>query len=173
VLLFFFSVPLLPTWLTNQFASSSVIFFFLVTYFYFLFKEKINADFDEKIIQTQWKNYRKAHIERYTQREMQSAQRQHELHQKQEQLQRQAKLVHDELDRLVDGAKSRLTDYEVELEHEVKRLSEKFKKDNESGVGEKCVDVRAELSRCFNTLDSGECQIFARKLEKCVTESLA
>lgn len=80
-------------------------------------------------------------------------------------------MVHDDLDRLVDGAKSKLADVEVALEYDMKRLSEKFK-DSQVGVGETCVDVRAELSRCYNTLDSGECQVFAKKLEKCVTEAL-
>mmetsp|Transcript_936 Transcript_936/g.1474 ORF Transcript_936/g.1474 Transcript_936/m.1474 type:complete len:161 (+) Transcript_936:45-527(+) len=133
---------------------------------------KINTDFEEKIIQTQWNSYRKGHIERYQQREVQNAQRQHELQQKQQQLNQQAKLVHDELDRMVDGAKSKLSDIEVALEYDMKRLSEKFQ-DSEVSGGAKCVDVRAELSRCYNTLDSGECQVFAKKLEKCVTEALA
>jgi len=133
---------------------------------------KINADFEEKIIQSQWNSYRKAHIERYQQRDVQYAQRQHEIQQKRHQLQQQAKLVHDELDRLVDGAKSKLADVEVALEYDMKRLSERFK-ETEAGGGEQCVDVRAELSRCYNTLDSGECQVFAKKLEKCVTEALA
>ena len=133
---------------------------------------KINSDFDEKIIQTQWNSYRKQHIERYQHREVQNAQRQQELQQKQQQLQQRAKLVHDELDRLVDTAKSKLADQEVALQYDTKRLSERFK-DSEISGGEKCVDVRAELSRCYNTLDSGECQVFAKKLEKCVTEALA
>mmetsp|Transcript_37359 Transcript_37359/g.55051 ORF Transcript_37359/g.55051 Transcript_37359/m.55051 type:complete len:161 (+) Transcript_37359:90-572(+) len=133
---------------------------------------KINTDFEEKIIQTQWNSYRKGHIERYQQREVQNAQRQHELQQKQQQLNQQAKLVHDELDGMVDGAKSKLSDIEVALEYDMKRLSEKFQ-DSEVSGGAKCVDVRAELSRCYNTLDSGECQVFAKKLEKCVTEALA
>ena len=136
------------------------------------YKGKINSDFEEKIIQAQWNTYRKAHIERYQQREVQNAQRQHELQQKQQQLQQQAKVVHDELDRLVDGAQSKIADATVALEYDVKRLSEKFQESEVSG-GEKCVDVRAELSRCYNTLDSGECQVFAKKLEKCVTEALA
>eukprot|EP00984_Skeletonema_dohrnii_P012103 scaffold4868_cov148-Skeletonema_dohrnii-CCMP3373.AAC.1 len=119
---------------------------------------KINTDFEEKIIQTQWNSYRKGHIERYQQREVQNAQRQHELQQKQQQLNQQAKLVHDELDRMVDGAKSKLSDIEVALEYDMKRLSEKFQ-DSEVSGGAKCVDVRAELSRCYNTLDSGECQV--------------
>eukprot|EP00573_Skeletonema_grethae_P012920 CAMPEP_0201697586 /NCGR_PEP_ID=MMETSP0578-20130828/11402_1 /ASSEMBLY_ACC=CAM_ASM_000663 /TAXON_ID=267565 /ORGANISM="Skeletonema grethea, Strain CCMP 1804" /LENGTH=160 /DNA_ID=CAMNT_0048183787 /DNA_START=64 /DNA_END=546 /DNA_ORIENTATION=+ len=133
---------------------------------------KINSDFEEKIIQVQWNNYRKAHVERYQQREVQNAQRQHELQQKQQQLQQQAKVVHDELDRLVDGAQSKIADATVALEYDVKRLSEKFQENEVSG-GEKCVDVRAELSRCYNTLSSGECQVFAKKLEKCVTEALS
>jgi len=73
---------------------------------------------------------------------------------------------------MVDGAKSKLSDVEVALEYDMKRLSEKFQ-DSEVSGGAKCVDVRAELSRCYNTLDSGECQVFAKKLEKCVTEALA
>jgi len=73
----------------------------------------------------------------------------------------------------VDGAKSKLADVEVALEYDMKRLSEKFKNSEAGSGGEKCVDVRAELSRCYNTLDSGECQVFAKKLEKCVTEALA
>ncbi|KAL7455602.1 hypothetical protein ACHAWC_007142 [Mediolabrus comicus] len=132
---------------------------------------KINSDFEEKIIQTQWNAYRKGHIERYQQREMQSAQRQHEVQQKQEQLKQQAKVVHDQLDQMIEGAKSKLADMEVALDHDVKRLSAKFN-DSEISGGEKCVDVRAELSRCYNTLNSGECQVFAKKLEKCVTEAL-
>ena len=91
---------------------------------------------------------------------------------KQQQLKQQAKVVHDQLDQMIDGAKSKLADMEVALEHDVKRLSVKFN-DSEIGGGEKCVDVRAELSRCYNTLDSEECQVFAKKLEKCVTEALA
>lgn len=140
--------------------------------YYSIHLGKINSDFEEKIIQTQWNAYRKGHIERYQQREMQSAQRQHEVQQKQEQLKQQAKVVHDQLDQMIDGAKSKLADMEVALEHDVKRLSVKFN-DSEISGGEKCVDVRAELSRCYNTLDSGECQVFAKKLEKCVTEALA
>lgn len=111
-------------------------------------------------------------MERYQHREVQNAQRQQELQQKQQQLQQKAKLVHDELDRLVDAAKSKLADQEVALQYDTKRLSERFK-DSEISGGEKCVDVRAELSRCYNTLGSGECQVFAKKLEKCVTEALA
>ena len=45
---------------------------------------------------------------------------------------------------------------------------------NEKSPEVQCLYVRAELSHCYNTLnDSGECQIFAQRLDKCVTEALA
>ena len=45
---------------------------------------------------------------------------------------------------------------------------------NEKSPEGQCLDVRAELSHCYNTLkDSEECQIFALRLDKCVTEALA
>ena len=86
----------------------------------------------------------------------------------------QAKKVHDELDSMVDSARSKLVDLEVEVGHDVDRLSKKFEgKISDKTPEGQCLDVRAELTHCYNTLkDSGECQIFAQKLDKCVTKAL-
>lgn len=94
-----------------------------------------------------------------------------------EALQSQARQVHSKLDDAIDIAKSKLVDLEVEVGHDVNRLGEKFEgslSSSDTASERRCLDVRAELSQCYNTLkDSGECQIFAQKLEKCVTEALA
>ncbi|KAL7536146.1 hypothetical protein ACHAXR_006943, partial [Thalassiosira sp. AJA248-18] len=138
---------------------------------------KINQDFDSHIIQTEWNKYRTLHLQRHQQRETSSSLRQEEVKQQLESLQSQAKQVHEQLDEMVDAAKSKLVDLEVEVEHDVNRLGKRFEGSflsSNTPEGKQCVDVRAELSHCYNTLkDSGECQIFAQKLEKCVTEALA
>ena len=90
-------------------------------------------------------------------------------------LQSQAKAVHAKLDEAVDAAKSKLVDLEVDVGRHVNRVGHKFEKGTATEKSEgKCLDVRAELSHCYNTLrDGGECRIFAQKLDKCVTEALA
>ena len=86
------------------------------------------------------------------------------------------KQVHNQLDGIVNDAKSKLVDLEIEIDHDVKRLGKKFEGSlSDAKITEgKRLDVRAELLHCYHTLkDSGECQIFAQKLDKCVTEALA
>ena len=77
---------------------------------------------------------------------------------------------------MIDVAKGKLVDLEVEVNYDVNRLNKKFEGSlvNEKSPEGQCLDVRAELSHCYNTLkDSGECQIFAQRLDKFVTEALA
>mmetsp|Transcript_20739 Transcript_20739/g.45007 ORF Transcript_20739/g.45007 Transcript_20739/m.45007 type:complete len:174 (+) Transcript_20739:63-584(+) len=138
---------------------------------------KINQDFDSHILQTEWSKYRTLHLQRHEQRENSYSIREEETQQKIEAFTVQAKQVHNQLDEMVDAAKSKLVDLEVEIEHDVNRLGKKFEGSlsntamTTEGI---CLDVRAELSHCYHTLkDSGECQIFAQKLDKCVTEALA
>lgn len=98
------------------------------------------------------------------------------MKQKMDALQSQAKHVHEKLDEMVDSAKSQLVDLEVEVGHDLDRLGKKFEGSVSATPEGKCVDVRADLAHCFNTLgreESGECQIFVKKLDKCVTEALA
>mmetsp|Transcript_248 Transcript_248/g.363 ORF Transcript_248/g.363 Transcript_248/m.363 type:complete len:175 (-) Transcript_248:481-1005(-) len=139
---------------------------------------KINADFDSHIIQTEWDKYRTLHLQRHQKRETSSSLRHAELQEQTSALRSQAKAVHDKLDEMVDAAQSKLVDLEVEVGYDVNRLSTKFEGRGSSGSKEgkkgECLDVRAELTHCYNTLkDGGECMVFARKLDKCVTEALA
>jgi len=138
---------------------------------------KINQDFESHIIQTEWNTYRKLFLQRHTQREATSQIHREEIQQKMNALQSQAKQVHDRLDQMVDAAKSQLVDLEVEVGHDVDRLGKRFEGGLSSSSSKRegsCLDVRVELSHCYKSLkDSGECQIFAQKLEKCVTEALA
>ncbi len=90
-----------------------------------------------------------------------------------EQLQQQAKTVHDNLDERMNDAKSKIATLQVEMNHDLNRLAKKF----EGGTSKServCLDDRVKLSQCFNTLkDSRECEVFAKKLEKCVTSAMA
>lgn len=96
-----------------------------------------------------------------------------EINAKMEQLQQQAKVVHDQLDERMNDAKSKIAQLEVEVSYDVDRLIKKF----EGGTSKServCIDDRVKLSQCYNALkDSGECEVFARKLEKCVTGAMA
>ena len=97
-----------------------------------------------------------------------------------ETFQKQAGEVHQKLDEMVEATKSTLTDLEVEIGHDVNNLTRKFEgslkgsgNDGGSSSEGKCLNVRAELVECYNTLgNTGECQIFVQKLDKCVTEAL-
>ncbi|EJK73027.1 hypothetical protein THAOC_05377 [Thalassiosira oceanica] len=127
---------------------------------------KINSEFDAKILNEEWDK-------RHQQRETNEAIREAEVKQQMEALDVKAKAVHGRLDEMTDKIKSQLADLEVELEHDVDRLSAKFEGNVSRGAAS-CIDARAELNSCYTTLkDSAECQIFAKKLEKCVTEALA
>lgn len=90
-----------------------------------------------------------------------------------EQLQQQAKAVHDNLDERMNDAKSKIATLQVEVNHDVNRLAKKF--EGGSSKSERvCLDDRVKLSQCYNTLnDSAECEVFAKKLEKCVTAAMA
>ena len=87
----------------------------------------------------------------------------------------QAEEMHAKLDEMVSAAESQVIDLELEVGHDAERVRKKF----EGGLAGPptkgvCLDVRAELSQCYNSLkDTRKCQIFANKLEKCVTEALA
>ncbi len=48
------------------------------------------------------------------------------MQQKIEELEKQAKMVHEQLDEAIDGIKSKIVDLQVEVDYDVKRLSEKF-----------------------------------------------
>ena len=137
-------------------------------------KAKINEDFDSHILQTEWHNYRTAHLQRYHQRQSISLQREAETQQKMEAFQQQAKEVHNQLDGMIDAAKSKLVDLEVEMGYDVYRLMNKYQGSISDNTSDKqCLDVRAELAQCYNTLkDNGECQVFAQRLDKCVTQAL-
>lgn len=138
-------------------------------------QEKINADFESHILQSEWDKYRTLHLQRHHRREESSSVRQAEAQQKLEELRSQAGRVHSKLDEMVDSAKSRLVDLEVEVGHDLDRLGKKFQGSLSDAAPEgNCLDVRADLAHCYNTLrDSGECEIFSQKLEKCVTKVLA
>mmetsp|Transcript_15030 Transcript_15030/g.31532 ORF Transcript_15030/g.31532 Transcript_15030/m.31532 type:complete len:167 (-) Transcript_15030:407-907(-) len=134
---------------------------------------QINNDFESHILNTEWNKYRSLFLQRHQERATSESLRQAEMQQKIEELGRQAKLVNDKLDETIDAIKSKMVDLQVEVDYDVKRLSDKFEGDVPPSEG-KCLDTRAELARCYNTLsDSKECQVFAQKLEKCVTELLA
>jgi hypothetical protein len=91
-----------------------------------------------------------------------------------ESFQNKAKQVHAKLDEIIDTAKSKLVELEVEVGYDVNRLTEKYQSSISDNTSEnQCLDVRAELTRCYNVLkDSGECHVFAQRLDKCVTEAL-
>eukprot|EP01082_Thalassiosira_pseudonana_P009488 g8474.t1 g8474 contig3:181135-181990(-) len=134
---------------------------------------KINSDFDSLLLQSEWNTYRTAFLQRYNQRQANYAQHEIQNKQKLEALSSQAKLVHDNLDEKVNDAQSKIADLEVQVSHDVERLSKKFEGDIPPSEGV-CLDARAKVSQCYNALgDSRECQIFARRLEMCVTEALA
>ena len=79
------------------------------------------------------------------------------------------------MDGAIDASKEKLADLEVEVGHKINRLYDKFEGDKTTGPSSRgeCLDVRAELSHCYNTLkDGGECQVFVQKLDRCVTEAL-
>lgn len=89
-----------------------------------------------------------------------------------DQLQQQVKTVHDKLDERMNDVKSKLASLEVEVSHDVDRLAKKFQ--GGSNSERVCLDDRVKLSQCFNALgDSRECEVFAKKLEKCVTGAMA
>ena len=135
---------------------------------------KINESFESQILQNEWSKYRTLHLQRHQQREHDASERAAEVQQKIDEFTAQAKKVHDELDSMVDSARSKLVDLEVEVGHDVDRLSKKFEgKISDKTPEGQCLDVRAELTHCYNTLkDSGECQVFAQKLDQCVTKAL-
>ncbi|KAL7461763.1 hypothetical protein ACHAXS_002169, partial [Conticribra weissflogii] len=134
---------------------------------------QINNDFESYILNTEWNKYRSLFLHRHQERATSDSLRQAEMQQKIEELEKQAKMVHEQLDEAIDGIKSKIVDLQVEVDYDVKRLSEKFEGGVPPSEG-KCLDTRAELARCYNTLsDSKECHVFAQKLEKCVTEALA
>lgn len=90
-----------------------------------------------------------------------------------DQLQQQAKTVHDKLDEVLNDTKSKIAQLEVEVSHDVNRLAKRFE-GRTSQTERVCMDDRVKLSQCYNTLkDSGECEVFRKKLEKCVTGALA
>ena len=86
----------------------------------------------------------------------------------------QAKQVHTKLDEIIDDAKSKLVDLEVEVGYDVNRLMNKYQGSISDNTSDKqCLDIRAELAQCYNTLkDGGECHVFAQRLDKCVTQAL-
>ena len=158
-------------------------------------KAKINSEFDSKILNEEWDKvrtdqswsagatrvavpsvpshatpkYRTVLLKRHQQRETDAAVQEAEAKHQMEALNVKAKAVHSRLDEMTDKIKSEIADLEVELEHDVDRLSAKFE-GSASGGSANCIDARAELNSCYMTLkDSGECHIFAKKLEKCVT----
>ena len=135
---------------------------------------KINQDFDSHILQTEWNNYRASHLQRHNQRQSISLQHEAEMQQKMESFHNQASQVHNNLDEMIDAAKSKLVDLEVEMEYDVNRLMNKYQGSISDNTSDKqCLDVRAELAQCYNTLkDGGECHVFAQRLEKCVTQAL-
>lgn len=134
---------------------------------------KINADFESLPFKSEWKNYTALFLQRYNQREVDYALHATETQAKMQQLQAKAKLVHDELDEKLNDAKCKIADLEVQVSHDVQRLSKKFEGQH-SESGKVCLEDRVKLSQCYNTLkDGGECEIFAKKLEKCVTDALA
>jgi predicted phage tail protein len=134
---------------------------------------KINSDFESLVLQSEWKNYTKSVIKRHNQRETEHANHVAETKVKMEQLQQQAKGVHDKLDEMMNDARSKIAQLEVEVSHDVDRLAKKF----EGGTSKServCMDDRVKLSQCYNTLrDLGECEVFAKQLEKCVTSAIA
>ena len=136
---------------------------------------EINADFESRILQSEWDKYRLLHLQRHQEREASSSHRESEVRERMEALRAQASHVHGQLDQMIDAAKGKLVDLEVEVGHDVDRLGKKFEGSLSAAAPEgKCLDVRADLSRCYNSLgDGGECRVFAQKLEKCVTEALA
>lgn len=97
-----------------------------------------------------------------------------EAQQKLEAFHNQAKQVHGKLDEMIDATKSKLVDLEVEVGYDVNRLMNKYQGSISDHISDKqCLDVRAELAQCYNTLkDCGECHVFAQRLDKCVTEAL-
>ena len=101
-------------------------------------------------------------------------------HSKENNARENANMAHTKLNNAIDTTKARLADAEVEVGYEINRLYDKFGDPPTGAVrggttprGGECLDVRADLARCYTTLkDSNECQIFVRKLDRCVTEAL-
>ncbi|KAL3809389.1 hypothetical protein ACHAXA_007868 [Cyclostephanos tholiformis] len=136
---------------------------------------RINHDFESRILQAEWDNYRMSHLERHRQRELSWSTRVNEIRKRSETLSENARLVHQKLDDEIDARRARLTDLGTGIEHDIDRLRERFVSDGAAttpSMGE-CLDVRADLSRCYNTLrDDGECRVFVQKLDRCVTDAL-
>ncbi|KAL3764324.1 hypothetical protein ACHAW5_008921 [Stephanodiscus triporus] len=136
---------------------------------------KINQDFDSHILQNEWDKYRASHLQRHHQRESSYSDREAEIRQRMESFRERARQVHGRLDDAIDASRAKLSDLEVQVGHEIDRLYDKFEGDKTTGLSSRgeCLDVRAELSHCYNTLkDGGECQVFVQKLDRCVTEAL-
>jgi hypothetical protein len=136
---------------------------------------KINQDFDSQILQNEWNKYRSSHLERYQQRSQSYTDLEAEIHAQQKAFRENANIVHTKLNNIIDVNKARLADSEVEVGYEINRLYDKFGAGGPSGgtKGGECLDVRADLTRCYTTLkDSNECQIFVQKLDRCVTDAL-
>lgn len=142
---------------------------------------KINQDFESQVLQEEWSKYRSIHLQRHHQRENTTSQHITHVQEQIDNFTKQAKGVHDTLDNMVDEASSKLVDLEVAMEHDVNRLTKKCGENNlldKSPEGQ-CLDIRAELSHCYNTLGNSsskggdECQIFVQRLDRCVTQALS
>ena len=134
---------------------------------------KINQDFDSQILQNEWNKYRSSHLERHQQRSQSYTDLETEIHAQQMTFRENANIVHTKLNDIIDTNKARLADAEVEVGYEINRLYDKFGAGPTGTKGGECLDVRADLTRCYTTLkDSNECQIFVQKLDRCVTDAL-
>ena len=88
-------------------------------------------------------------------------------------------IVQKKLEDDMDDRRSRLADLCMEVEHDIDKLRDRYVPD---GIETKmsmgaCLDVRAELTRCYNALGDdgkggGECRVFIQKLDRCVTDAL-
>lgn len=138
----------------------------------------MDQNFESHILQSEWDKYRTSHLERQRDREQLTSNIEADVRATHVSFRDSANLVHEKLDGAIDISRSRLVDMEVEVAYEINRLYDKFATKTSSGggargIGGECLDVRAKLARCFNTLkDSGECQVYVQKLDRCVTEAL-
>ena len=140
---------------------------------------QINQDFESQVLQEEWSKYRSSHLQRHNQREQMISQHMTQVQEAIDKFTTHAKSVHETLDNMVDEANSKLVDLEVSLDHDLNRLTKKCGEKNvldKSPEGQ-CLDIRAELSHCYNTLGGSgggdECQIFVQRLDRCVTKALS
>ena len=120
---------------------------------------RIDNDFESRILNAEWDKYRASHLERHLRRESQTSSRLNEMREKSKALTEKSMIVQKKLEDDMDDRRSRLADLCMEVEHDIDKLRDRYVPD---GIETKmsmgaCLDVRAELTRCYNALgDDGK-----------------